>query len=59
MSKDHDGIELWYLLYCPECYHTKYVTSLDFNIYCKYCESLMVYWKELALEQWRKEKVGM
>ena len=55
MSKDHDGIDLWYLLYCPECYSRKYVTSLDFNIYCIHCENLMVYWKELAEEYIIKE----
>ena len=51
MSKDHDGIDLWYLLFCPECYSRKYVTSLDFNVYCKHCENLMVYWRELADEK--------
>jgi len=47
MSKDHDGISLWYLLVCPICYNRKWVSTLKYNIYCNNCENLMEYWKDI------------
>ena len=46
MSKDHDGIDLWFLLICPSCGNRKYVPDLENNNYCSHCEDLMKYWKE-------------